>query len=70
MATQKDSAKIDPLTGMPHSEAHYFNRFAAAPCVAALPTMNDKSLLTGLCIATTTMVRLAEAGSYHLPNLY
>lgn len=27
MANQKDSTKIDPLTGMPHSEAHYFNSY-------------------------------------------
>lgn len=35
MATQKDSTKIDPLTGMPHSEAHYFNRFAVQ-CAAVI----------------------------------
>ena len=28
MANQQDAAKTDPLTGMAHSEAHYFNRYA------------------------------------------
>jgi protein arginine N-methyltransferase 1 len=26
MANQTDAGKTDPLTGMAHSEAHYFNR--------------------------------------------
>jgi protein arginine N-methyltransferase 1 len=27
MANQADAAKTDPLSGMAHSEAHYFNRY-------------------------------------------
>lgn len=42
MANPKDSGKIDSLTGMPHSEAHYFNRCAtpqaAVKCYDALLT--------------------------------
>jgi protein arginine N-methyltransferase 1 len=30
MANQADAAKTDPLSGMAHSEAHYFNRYLAS----------------------------------------
>jgi hypothetical protein len=53
MANQADAAKTDPLTGMPHSEAHYFNRYPA-------PTRSGtKDILTYFRTATTTMVRLS-----------
>jgi protein arginine N-methyltransferase 1 len=37
MANQADAAKTDPLTGMPHSEAHYFNRYPR-PCAVEVQT--------------------------------
>jgi len=33
MASQQDAAKTDPLTGMAHSEAHYFNRWVVLSAV-------------------------------------
>jgi hypothetical protein len=51
MANQTDAAKTDPLTGMAHSEAHYFNRYAVQSRRA------EEDVLTTFRIVTTTMVR-------------
>ena len=60
MANQQDAGKMDPLTGMAHSEAHYFNRFAFGGYQKKGTTANHYAMHIVTTIMVSFQISLSE----------